>query len=226
MKINFILGQAAPKPLAKTFFFVGVILMLCLLTTSAKAALTPTAEKIKNKNLKLGIRSELRSANKIKQNILVAVIDTGADVQHKDLKQSIWTNPGETGIDAQGNSKATNGIDDDGNGYVDDVHGWNFVDDTNKVFDTEGHGTHVTGIIKKEFEKQTQTTKAKPTNVSVNLQLMILKYYSATARNEVNVQNTAKAFRYATKMHAQIINYSAGGGSARLFRVSSVAGGT
>ena len=58
--------------------------------------------------------------------ILVAVIDTGTDIYHKDLKDSIWTNPGESGLDQFGNNKETNKIDDDGNGYVDDLHGWIF----------------------------------------------------------------------------------------------------
>jgi cell wall-associated protease len=59
--------------------------------------------------------------------IVVAVIDSGVDVSHEDLQGQIWVNPGESGLDAQGRDKATNGIDDDGNGFVDDVNGWNFL---------------------------------------------------------------------------------------------------
>lgn len=59
--------------------------------------------------------------------IIVAVIDSGVDVTHEDLQGKIWENPGETGLDANGNDKRTNGIDDDNNGYPDDVHGWNFL---------------------------------------------------------------------------------------------------
>ncbi|MEZ4816031.1 MAG: S8 family serine peptidase [Bdellovibrionota bacterium] len=59
--------------------------------------------------------------------IIVAVIDSGVDINHEDLKNKIWTNPGETGLDAAGKDKASNGIDDDNNGYVDDIHGWNYI---------------------------------------------------------------------------------------------------
>jgi cell wall-associated protease len=59
--------------------------------------------------------------------IIVAVIDSGVDIHHEDLQGRIWTNPGETGKDEKGNDKATNGLDDDENGYVDDVYGWNYI---------------------------------------------------------------------------------------------------
>ena len=68
----------------------------------------------------------------------VAVIDSGIDLDHPDLAANIWTNPGEI---------AGNGIDDDHDGYVDDVHGWDFVDDDNLPDDQYGHGTHVAGTV-------------------------------------------------------------------------------
>lgn len=71
-------------------------------------------------------------------DVVVGVIDTGIQLNHPDLVQNIWVNPGEV---------AGNGIDDDGNGYVDDVNGWNFINETNNPSDDQGHGTHCAGTI-------------------------------------------------------------------------------
>jgi len=71
-------------------------------------------------------------------NLVVAVLDTGIDLTHPDLASNLWRNPGEI---------AGNGLDDDGNGYADDVHGWDVVDGDGSPQDDSGHGTHVGGII-------------------------------------------------------------------------------
>lgn len=136
--------------------------------------------------------------------LTIAVIDTGADIDHAELKEFIWVNPGESGKDAKGRDKRSNGIDDDGNGFVDDVHGWNFVDNNNNLSDESGHGTHIAGIIKKEFRKHIPVPAGEA-------RLMILKYYSPNAGPMDNALNTVKAIEYATKMQVKIINYSAGG---------------
>ncbi|MEK6627449.1 MAG: S8 family peptidase [Bdellovibrionota bacterium] len=145
----------------------------------------------------------------IKNNhVVIAIIDTGADVKHNDLKKFIWINSGESGVDALGQDKATNLIDDDDNGFVDDLHGWNFVDNNNDVSDLHGHGTHITGIIKKEFQKHSANFTSE-----ASARLMILKYYDPNASDTKNILNTTKALNYAVKMQARIINYSGGGGS-------------
>lgn len=69
---------------------------------------------------------------------VIAVIDTGIDFAHGDLAEGIWTNPDEV---------PDNGLDDDHNGYVDDVQGWDFIDEDNWPQDSHGHGTHVSGIV-------------------------------------------------------------------------------
>ncbi len=91
------------------------------------------------------------------RDIVVAVIDSGVNFKHSDLAANMWRNPGETGLDAQGKDKATNGVDDDGNGYIDDVHGIDVVDSDSVPLDpgfTRGeittpytHGTACAGVI-------------------------------------------------------------------------------
>jgi subtilisin family serine protease len=146
------------------------------------------------------------------RQIVVAVIDTGADIHHEDLAQNIWTNPGETGLDKKGRDKATNGIDDDGNGFVDDVHGWNFVSNTNDLTDNHGHGTHIAGIIGAEAGN-----KKGIAGIAPKVSLMILKYYDPKVPNTDNLRNTVNAIKYAVMMrnkygiNVNVINYSGGG---------------
>ena len=117
--------------------------------------------------------------NKGSKDVIVAIIDTGADVNHEDLKNNIWKNPGETGLDSQGRDKATNGIDDDNNGYIDDVNGWNFVSNNNNLTDNHGHGTHIAGIIGAEADNGKGIS-----GVSPNVSMMILKYQAILNKNQ------------------------------------------
>jgi subtilisin family serine protease len=71
-------------------------------------------------------------------DFVISIIDTGTQYSHLDLAANMWTNPGET---------AGNGIDDDGNGYVDDTRGWDFYNDDNNPDDSDGHGTHTAGTV-------------------------------------------------------------------------------
>lgn len=137
---------------------------------------------------------------------IVAVIDTGIDINHEDIKNNIWVNPGETGLDKFGRNKATNGYDDDNNGYVDDVNGWNFVSNNNRLDDNHGHGTHIAGIIGAEA-----SNKKGISGISPQVSLMIIKYFDPKVPNTDNLKNTINSIHYAIKMGAHIINYSGGG---------------
>lgn len=153
------------------------------------------------------------------KDIVVAIIETGVDVNHKDLADNLWVNPGESGVveneycRKQPNplslkecNKATNGIDDDGNGYVDDVHGWNFVHNNNDLTDNHGHGTHIAGIIGANSKDGTGVKGVAP-----KVSIMVLKYFDPKTPHTNTLRNTVQAIRYAIKMKADIINYSGGG---------------
>jgi len=139
------------------------------------------------------------------KDIRVAIIDTGIDYNHPDLKNNLWINEGEW-RDKNGRDISHNGIDDDQNGFVDDVHGWNFVYNNGDLEDHHGHGTHIAGIVGAEGGNGIGIR-----GVSPNVSLMVLKYYDPNSKSNDNLKNTIRAIRYAIKMKAQIINYSGGG---------------
>lgn len=144
------------------------------------------------------------------RQVIVAVIDTGIDTQHPDLKKNLWSNPGEIGLDKNGRNKSFNGIDDDNNGYVDDVHGWDFVYNQPIKSDKHGHGTHVSGII-----GAVGGNGIGISGISPQVSLMALNYYNITSsENHQNLTNTIKAIHYAINNGANIINYSGGGPEA------------
>lgn len=140
------------------------------------------------------------------KDIVVAVIDTGTDIHHLCLQDNLWVNKGEIGLDKKGRDKATNGIDDDGNGYIDDVHGWNFVANNNDLSDNHGHGTHIAGIIGARSK-----TDCSVSGVAPKVSVMTLKYFDPKSPGSNNLKNTIQSIRYAIKMGAKIINYSGGG---------------
>src|SRR5207253_5651876 len=94
--------------------------------------------------------------------IVVATIDTGLDPTHPDLAANVWTNPGEI---------PGNNIDDDHNGFVDDVHGFNFVSNNGNPRDDFGHGTHVAGTIGAVGNNGTGVA-----GINWNVQIMAVKF--------------------------------------------------
>ncbi|MEH7116862.1 S8 family serine peptidase [Neobacillus vireti] len=129
------------------------------------------------------------------QQVVVGVIDTGIDINHTDLKDNIWTNPGEI---------AGNGLDDDKNGFIDDVHGWDFNSGDNTVYDPrdgDEHGTHVAGTIAAKGNNGMGITGIAP-----NVKIMPLKFLGADGTG--STANAVLAIEYAQKMGVKIINTS------------------
>ena len=130
-------------------------------------------------------------------SVVVAVIDTGVDLDHPDLEANIWTNSGEI---------AGNGIDDDGNGYIDDLHGWDFVNDDSDPNDDHNHGTHVAGTI------AGVANDIGVVGVAPGVQIMALKFLSASGGGYSS--DAVSALSYAIANGASISNNSWGGGGS------------
>jgi subtilisin family serine protease len=128
------------------------------------------------------------------QNIIVAVVDSGVDYTHVDLGQNIWRNAGEV---------AGNGIDDDRNGFVDDVIGWDFVGNENNPMDEESHGTHVAGTI------AAGNNGFGVTGVAYNAKIMPVRVLNAQGSSESD--SVSRGIRYAADNGARVINLSLGG---------------
>ncbi len=135
------------------------------------------------------------------KDIMVAVIDTGVDYTHPDLKDNIFHNPGESG-----DGKETNGIDDDGNGFVDDHTGWNFAGvSNNNPMDDNSHGTHVSGTIGARGDDGFGV-------VGVNWNASIMPVKFLTGSGSGTLADAVKSIQYSTLMNAKIMNNSWGGG--------------
>lgn len=136
------------------------------------------------------------------QGVTVAVIDSGVDITHPDLQGNIWINSGEI---------AGDGIDNDGNGYIDDIHGWNFgigQNNNNVMPGTsdpgQNHGTHVAGTI------AARNNGLGTTGVAPDAKIMALRLGDVSGNNIVNSGSLATAIRYAVDNGAKVINMSLG----------------
>lgn len=143
--------------------------------------------------------------------VVVAVADTGLDPTHPDLSGSLWTNPGEI---------AGNGIDDDGNGRIDDVHGFDFTGNTGLISDSGEHGTHVAGTI-----AATGGNGLGVTGLQFHAKLLPLKVSSDG--DSITSSAVLAAFDYAVDLKERgvnivAINASFGGGSSSTTEQTSI----
>lgn len=130
------------------------------------------------------------------KKLLVAVIDTGIDYNHPDLRRNIWVNKAE--------KYGEKGKDDDGNGYIDDVYGYDFANNDNNPMDGHGHGTHCAGTIGAVHNKRGVA------GVMKDVKLVALKFLSD--RGSGTTEGAIKSIDYATKLGVHVMSNSWGGG--------------
>jgi len=151
------------------------------------------------------------------RNIIAGVIDTGIDYMHEDLVDNIWQNLDEDAdgdghtIERVGNTWQLDpgdldGKDDDGNGYVDDLIGWDFVNNDNNPFDDNGHGTHIAGVIGAKGDNGIGIA-----GINWEIQLMALKAFDKDGSGSLS--SILPALEYARKKGVRISNNSWGGGA-------------
>ena len=150
----------------------------------------------------------------LRQQVTVAVVDTGVDLDHPDLAGTIWTNPNEEsdGVDSGSDPLL----------YPDDIHGWDFADDDNDPDDDcQGHGSHVAGTI-----AATRNNGIGIAGVSNKVRIIPLRV--GLCDGSVDVFSVAEAFTYANKMGAKVVNASFGGAEGSITERNSIrnAGGT
>ena len=133
------------------------------------------------------------------KEVIVAVIDSGVDYRHEDLLANMWTNPGEI---------PDNKIDDDGNGFIDDYYGWNFVSNTENPMDDYGHGTHCTGTLGAIGDNAVGI-------VGINWDVSIMAVKGLDNKGSGTMFDLIASIIYASNMGADVINNSWGGESTR-----------
>lgn len=131
------------------------------------------------------------------KDVVVAVIDTGINYEHKDLKDNVWTNLAE--------KNGRPGVDDDNNGYVDDIHGYDFANNDPDPMDDHSHGSHCSGTIGAKGDDGVGV-------VGVNWNVSIMGVKFLTASGSGSLEGAIQAIDYATKNHADIMSNSWGGG--------------
>lgn len=131
------------------------------------------------------------------RNVKIAVIDTGVDYNHPDLKQNTWTNLAEL------NGKP--GVDDDGNGYIDDIHGYDFANHDGDPMDGHGHGTHCSGTIGAVHNNQTGVA-----GVMSDVTIVPVKFLGDDGSG--TLESAIEAIDYATALNVDLMSNSWGGG--------------
>lgn len=143
----------------------------------------------------MNVRSFWENESRGDARVIVALIDSGVDYTHEDLQSALAVNAGEI---------PGNYLDDDGNGYVDDVYGWDSYQKSGDVMDVFNHGTHVAGII-----GATVNNRIGIAGLNWNVSIVPVKMFGP--RGEATTEGAIRALDYAVSRGARIINISWGG---------------
>ncbi|HZH91863.1 MAG TPA: S8 family peptidase, partial [Pyrinomonadaceae bacterium] len=153
------------------------------------------------------------------RSVVVGVLDGGVDVNHDDLRANIWTNPNDPAGDANGDGNP----DDDGNGFVDDIHGWDFHNNNSSVFDNESsdaHATHVAGTIGAHGDNSLGVTGVN-WEVSI-VSIKVLGPGSGSVSNIIKGYNYALDLRTRRGVNLRVLNNSYGGAGKSLAALDAI----
>lgn len=129
-------------------------------------------------------------------SLVIAVVDAGVNLYHPELKNRIWRNPGEYG--------GVPGVDDDGNGLVDDTTGWDFVENDGLPMDYDGHGTAVASVMVAEGDNTEGLA-----GILARGKILPIRVLGAAGSGEYDI--IARGIRYAVELGVDVINFSIGG---------------
>jgi subtilisin family serine protease len=194
-QVKFRFVKAQPASDFNFFYGSGLVNAAAAVSLASDRPLFPEVADLGEGSLDVVQAPEAWAQGFTGQGVTIAVIDDGVDYNHPALRDNIWVNAREI---------ASNGIDDDGNGFVDDNLGWNFVDNNNDPSDRsfDGHGTHVAGIAAANGDEIK--------GVAFNSKIMPIKVLGNGGGSDLDI---AKGIRYAINNGAKVINMSLGGES-------------
>lgn len=156
------------------------------------------------------------------RGVRVAVIDSGMDLSHPQLRKQVYTNPGEQGLDDHGHDRSANGIDDDQNGFIDDAMGYDFANNRPHRGDNNYHGSHVSGVIAAQHGDTIAMDADYLQGVAPEAKILPLAFLGKEGGGLLS--DAVRAIEYAAQRGVNVINASWGGADCSRSLAESIAG--